>query len=123
MAEGWLRALAGDRFAVESAGTKPVGLHPLAVAAMREVGIDISGHQSKDVSRLLGTRFDYVITVCDRARESCPIFPGEFRALHWSLDDPAGASGEEPDRLSVFRRVRDQIEARIRSEFLAQTGR
>ncbi len=119
MAEGWLRTLAGNRFEVASAGTRPAGLNPLAVAAMREVGIDISGHHSKDVAGFLGTRFQYVITVCDRARESCPIFPGAFRSLHWPLEDPAAFSGEEQERLAVFRRVRDEIEARIRSEFLA----
>jgi arsenate reductase len=114
MAEGLLRRLAGNRFQPYSAGTAPTRLHPLAVAAMQEIGIDISGQRAKDVSDYTRHKFDYVITVCDQARETCPIFPGARRRLHWSLPDPAAAEGEETARLMVFRQVRDDLAARIR---------
>ncbi len=107
MAEGVLRDLAGDRFEVFSAGTRPGGLNPHAVAAMREVGIDISSHRSKSVDEFGGQQFDYVITVCDNAREFCPIFPGSGQRLHQSFEDPAVApEGRHPE---MFRKVRDQI--------------
>lgn len=121
MAEGILRHLAADKYDVVSAGTKPAGLNPLAVEAMREISIDMSNHQSKDVAQLLGTKFSWVITVCDKAKETCPIFPFAFRSLHWNLDDPAAAEGSHLERLGVFRQVRDEIRARIQ-EFLEQTG-
>jgi arsenate reductase len=114
MAEGWLRHLAGDRFDVSSAGTSPVGLNPGAVEAMRESGVDISAHRSKHLTEFAGVRFDYVVTVCDRARETCPIFPGARTVLHWSFDDPAAAKGTDEERRAVFRRVRDEIADRIR---------
>lgn len=114
MAEGWLRSLAGDRFEVESAGTDPVGLNPGAVAVMREVGVDIAGQRSKSLARFLDQRFDHVISVCDRARESCPTLPGAATLLHWSFDDPAAAQGSAEERQAVFRRVRDEIAARVR---------
>ncbi len=117
MAEGWLRHLAGDRFEVESAGTHPVGLNPKAVAAMGELGIDISRHQSKSVDNFLGQQFEYVITVCDSAREACPIFPGAAQTLHYSFTDPAAARGSGEEQLAVFRRVRDEIGQRLQ-EFL-----
>ena len=113
MAEGWLRHLAGTRFDVASAGTHPVGLNQRAVTVMKEAGVDIAHHRSTRVDELMGNRFDYVITVCDRARETCPTFPGATSALHWSFDDPAGAQGEEAARLAVFRRVRDEIAQRV----------
>jgi arsenate reductase len=121
MAEGMLRHLAADKFNVASAGTKPAGLNPLAVEAMREIGIDISNHQSKDVAQLLGTKFSWVITVCNNAKETCPIFPFTFRSLHWNLDDPAAAEGSHEEKLAVFRRIRNEIEANIH-EFLKQVG-
>ncbi len=114
MAEGLLRSMAGDRFAVESAGTHPVGLNPGAVAAMDEVGIDITGHTSTSLETFLGQRFDFVITVCDRAKESCPTLPGAATLLHWSFDDPAAAQGTVEERRAVFRRVRDEIAERVR---------
>jgi arsenate reductase len=117
MAEGWLRHLDGSRFDVASAGTHPVGLNPKAVAVMREVGIDISRHRSKRLDELSERRFDFAITVCDRAKETCPIFPGATSVLHWSFDDPAEAQGDEEARLAVFRRVRDEIAERVR-EFM-----
>ena len=107
MAEGLLRHLAGDRFDVFSAGTRPVDLKPNAVKAMREVGIDISAHHSKSVEEFTGEQFDYVVTVCDSARESCPIFPGPGKRLHESFEDPAAAPPEQQP--AVFRKVRDQI--------------
>jgi arsenate reductase len=107
MAEGLLRSMAGDRFEVFSAGTKPVGLNPNAVTVMSEIGIDISGHRSKPVDEFAGQQFDYVITVCDNAREACPVFPGFGRRLHHSFLDPASAPAEpQPE---VFRVVRDQM--------------
>ena len=112
MAEGWARQLGGDRLEVFSAGTAPKGLHPLAVKAMAEAGVDISRQTSKHLDAFDGQRFDYAITVCDRAKESCPFWPGAGM-LHWSFDDPAEASGSEDERLKVFRRVRDEIKHRV----------
>ncbi|HEX8921789.1 MAG TPA: arsenate reductase ArsC [Pyrinomonadaceae bacterium] len=117
MAEGLLRHLAGDRFEVESAGVEPSSVRPQAIAAMQEVGIDISSHRSKSVDEFLGQEFDYVITVCDNALERCPVFPGKTVRLHWSFDDPAQAAGDEKAVLAVFRRVRDEIKNRLR-EFI-----
>lgn len=114
MAEGWMRHYAGNRAQVFSAGTKPAGLNPLAVAVMREAGVDISRHQSKHVNELGGEDFLFVITVCDSAREACPVFPDALYQLHWSFDDPAAASGTEEERIKVFRRVRDEIASQIR---------
>ena len=113
MAEGLLKKMAGDRFEVYSAGTKPVGLNPNAVMALKDIGIDISGNRSKSVEEFLGQRFDYVITVCDNAKESCPIFPGEGQRIHHSFTDPAAVpSAEQPE---AFRRTRDEIEAWLRA--------
>ncbi len=107
MAEGLLRHMAGDRYEVFSAGTKPVGLNPNAVKAMSEIGIDISQHRSKSVDEFAGQQFDYVITVCDNAKESCPFFPGGGQRIHHSFEDPAATPpGEQLER---FRVVRDQI--------------
>ena len=114
MAEGFLRALAGDRFEVSSAGTEATRVHPLAIRVMDEVGIDLTGHTSKTIDALLGQPWDYVITVCDSVNERCPIFPGHTRRFHWRFDDPSLATGTEQDRLETFRRVRDQIIVRIR---------
>jgi arsenate reductase len=110
MAEGLLRAKAGDRFEVFSAGTHPKGLHPRSVDAMKEIGIDISRQQSKDVSVYASRKFDYVITVCDRAKQACPIFPGA-EPIHWGFDDPADAPADR--QLETFRRVRDEIRQRL----------
>ena len=119
MAEGMLRAWGGDRFEVESAGSIATEVRPLAIQAMREIGIDISGHTSKSSEAFAGQAFDYAITVCDDAREACPFFPGAAHQLHWSFDDPAAATGTDDERLAVFRRVRDEIGERIRSELVA----
>ncbi len=118
MAEGYLRHVASDRFTAMSAGIEPKGLNPLAVEAMREIGIDISQQTSKDVVSLLGQHVPYVVTVCDNAKERCPIFPGTWRFLHWSFEDPAAAEGPHEERLAVFRRVRDEIIADIEREFV-----
>ena len=120
MAEGLLRHLADDRFEVMSAGTEATHLRPLAVRAMDELGIDISGQESKTLERYLGETFDYVITVCDDANEACPVFPGARRRLHWSFEDPAQATGSEEERRRVFQSVRDQIRERIEGELLTE---
>jgi arsenate reductase (thioredoxin) len=118
MAEGLLRHFAGDRYEVFSAGTQPVGLNPLAVEAMREIGADISAQRSKHVSEFDAIPVSAVVTVCDRARESCPIFPMADRTIHWSFDDPAAAQGSHEEKLAEFRRIRDQIAGHIRTEFV-----
>lgn len=115
MAEGLLRAFAGDRFEVYSAGTDPKGVHPGAAQAMREIGIDIGGHASEHVDSYLGLGIDSVITVCDRAGSNCPVFPERTRTVHWSFEDPAMATGSEQERMAVFRRVRDEIAEALRS--------
>ena len=114
MAEGLLREIGGRRFEVYSAGTHPVSVRVEAVEVMREVGIDISDQRSKSVDEVAGSEFDNVITVCDKAREECPVFPGRTRRIHWSFEDPAQAAGEWAERLAVFRRVRKLIGARLR---------
>ena len=113
MAEGLLRHLAGDHFEVFSAGTKPVGLSPNAVTARSEVGIDIANHRSKSVDEFAGQQFDYVITVCDNAKESCPIFSGGGARIHQSFEDPSAAPGDE--QFEACRRVRDQIRAWLKA--------
>ncbi|MDW8155368.1 MAG: arsenate reductase ArsC [Armatimonadota bacterium] len=114
MAEGWMRHLSGGAVEAASAGTEPKGLHPLAVRVMAERGVDISAHRSKHVSELRGQAFDWVITVCDRARQSCPSFPGA-RTLHWDLLDPAEAQGDEQAVLDAFRQVRDELARRVKA--------
>lgn len=114
MAEGLLRNMAGDQFGVFSAGTERTRVQPLATEAMREVGIDISGHRSKTLDEFTGESFDYVITVCDRANESCPIFPGAMERIHWSFDDPTAVTGTDEQKLRAFRSVRDAIQQRLR---------
>ena len=114
MAEGLLRALGGDRFEVFSAGAKPAGhVHPLAIQVMQELDIDISRHTSKSLAVFDGQRFDYLITVCDNAREACPTYAGAAQQIHWSFDDPAHATGTDEQKLKLFRRVRDEIRQRI----------
>jgi arsenate reductase len=118
MAEGLLRHLAGDRFEAHSAGTEATHIRPLAIRAMDETGVDISGQESKTLDRYLGEPFDYVITVCDDANEACPFFPGAKNRLHWSLPDPSAAEGTEEERLAVFRSVRDGIRNRVQAELV-----
>lgn len=114
MAEGLLRQDGGDEFEVFSAGVEPSFVRPQAIEAMREIGMDISGHRSKSVDEFAGQEFDYVITVCDNANERCPIFPGKTERIHWSFDDPATAQGDDAAKLVVFRRVRDEIRDKLR---------
>jgi arsenate reductase (thioredoxin) len=121
MAEGLLRALGGDRFEAYSAGTESTGVRPLAIAAMNELGIDISHQESKTLDRYIDQEFDAVITVCDQANEACPVFFGAKRRLHWSFPDPSQATGTEAQQLGVYREVRDAISRRI-SEELVTTG-
>lgn len=115
MAEGLLRSMAGERMEAYSAGTDPQGINLGAVAAMEELGIDIAGQKSERVDSYLGFGIDTVITVCDRAATNCPTFPERVRRLHWSFDDPASAQGTDEQRIAVFRRVRDEIGAALRS--------
>jgi len=115
MAEGLLRHDSGDRFEVESAGTKPSSVRPEAIQVMREIGIDISGHRSKSVDAFAGETFDYVLTVCDHAKENCPIYPGHSNRLHHDFQDPAAVEGSEEQRLAAFRKARDEIRMYLRS--------
>lgn len=113
MAEALLRSRGGDRFEVHSAGTEPKGINPLTLRTLADAGIDASWARSKPVTDYLGQPFDYVITVCDQARQACPVFPGVHESLHWGYEDPAEATGSDEDRLAVFRRVYLQIGERI----------
>ncbi len=115
MAEGWAKALKGSEIEAYSAGVNPQGLHPLAVRVMAEAGVDISGQSSKHVQDLKDIPFDYVVTVCDSARESCPLFPGKTKVVHRSFADPAAARGGEAEVLAVFRRVRDELRDFVKS--------
>lgn len=110
LAEGILRAAAGDLIDVHSAGSKPAGfVHPKAIQVLQEIGIDISGHRSKSMNEFLAQRIDTVVTVCGNADQACPMFPGQVHRYHWGFDDPAHATGTDEEVLAVFRRVRDQI--------------
>ena len=113
MAEGFLRDMASDCFEVYSAGLKPSSVNPLAIKAMAGVGVDISAHTSDSLDKYLDQNFHHLITVCDHAKESCPVFPGTGESHHWGFDDPAEAEGSEPERLTVFCRVRDEIQQSI----------
>ena len=115
MAEGYLRAVAGDRLEPHSAGTEVTAVRPEAIAVMDEIGVDLRSQSSKHVERYLRDSFDWVITVCDQARETCPVLPGARATVHWSIDDPSGADGSPEERLAAFRRARDEIVARIRA--------
>lgn len=114
MAEALLRSIGGDAFDVSSAGTHPRGVNPLTVRVLHEAGIEDLGLRSKSVDEYAGQAFDDVLTVCDDAKEACPVFPGGGRRLHWSFEDPAAATGSDEERLAVFRRIREEIEARVR---------
>lgn len=119
MAEGLLRQLAGDRYESFSAGTEATHVRPLAIKAMAELGIDIAGQESKMLDRYLGEAFDAVITVCDQANESCPVFPNAKARLHWSFPDPSKATGTEEEQLAMYRQVRDAIRESIQVELLS----
>jgi arsenate reductase (thioredoxin) len=118
MAEGLLRSLGGLGVEVASAGTEATAVRPEAIAAMRELGIDISGHESKTLERYLNEPFDEVITVCDDANETCPFFPGARHRRHWSIDDPSQVKGSDHERLAAFRQARDELQQRIENELL-----
>jgi arsenate reductase len=113
MAEGLMRHEAGGRFEVFSAGTRPSQVRPEAIAVMAEIGLDISSHRSKSVDEFVGQDLDFVITVCDNAKETCPVFPGAIKRLHWPFEDPAAVEGSEEVRKAAFRRIRDRIHGRI----------
>ena len=113
MAEGLLRHYAGERFEVFSAGTKPSVVRREAMAVMNEIGLDLSSHRSKSVDEFIGKPLDFVITVCDNANETCPIFPGNVRRFHWPFEDPAAVKGSDEVREAAFRRIRDQLYERI----------
>lgn len=117
MAEGLLRNLYPDRYEVYSAGTDPYRVNPFAIKAMQQVGVDISSHYSKSVDEFAGLNFDFVVTVCDNARETCPYFPGGARYLHHSFEDPAQAKGSDEEILAVFARVRDEIRDWLQKTF------
>ena len=112
MAEGFLKHYKKE-WEVYSAGTKPKSLNPLAVEVMSEKGIDLSGYKSKSIDLFLNKKFDYIITVCDNAKESCPVFPGNAKYLHWSLKDPAAAKGTKEEKLAAFRKIRDKIQNKV----------
>ena len=118
MAEGFLNALGSDRFEAQSAGTEARGIHPLAIQAMDEEGIDVATHESKTIDRFIGQPFDLVITVCDDAAESCPVFPNARERRHWSFPDPSKVEGDAAERFAAFVRVRDAIRDRIERELL-----
>ena len=118
MAEGLLRHHGGKQFEVFSAGTSPSRVHPMAVEVMEEQGIDLTGQRSKSIDEFLGQDFDLIVTTCDDARETCPVFPGQAEMLHWGLEDPAGAEGSREEKLKVFRRGRDELEKLIRYHLL-----
>jgi arsenate reductase (thioredoxin) len=122
MAEALLRRNGGDRFEVSSAGTEPRSVNPLTLRVLADAGIDASWARSKSVDEFLGQRFDYVVTVCDQARQVCPVFPGVHESLHWGYEDPAEATGTEEERLIVFRRVLVALSERI-AQFAAVTTR
>jgi arsenate reductase len=113
IAEGFLRSMAGDRFEAGSAGTERTSVNPLAIRAMAELGIDMGHHTSKQYESVMHQSWDYVITVCDNAKESCPLVPSSVKRLHWSFEDPSQATGDDAQRLAVFREVRDQIRDRL----------
>ena len=113
MAEGFLRELAGERCESFSAGVAPTAINPLAIKVMDEEGIDITGQVSQSADEFKNQEFDYVVTVCDNARQACPVYPGEYKSLHWELEDPADAEGTEEEKLDVFRETRDKIKNNV----------
>lgn len=120
--EGLFRAEGGGAFEVFSAGTKPSSVRPEAILVMKEIGIDISGHRSKSVDEFAGHTFDYVVTVCDNARDTCPVFPAGTERIHWSFEDPAAVEGSETKRLDAFRRTRDLIHERVKTFYRDHAG-
>jgi arsenate reductase len=124
MAEGLLRHTAGDMFEVQSAGVSPSSVRPEAIEAMDEIGIDISRHRSKSVDEFVGQDFDYIITVCDNAKETCPVFSGKARRIHKNFEDPPTASvGDHNSRMAIFRRVRDELRDWLKDFIEAETAK
>jgi arsenate reductase len=121
MGEGLFRHDGRGAFDVESAGMKPSRVRPEAIAVMKEIGIDISGQRSKSVTEFAGQSFDYVITVCDNARDTCPVFPAAVQRIHWGLEDPAAVEGDQEQKLAAFRRIRDQLHEHVKSFFVSIT--
>jgi arsenate reductase (thioredoxin) len=117
MGEALFRAEGGGDFEVSSAGIAPSSVRPEAIAVMQEIGIDISGQRSKSVDEFAGQSMDYVVTVCDNARDNCPVFPAATEKLHWSLEDPAAVQGSDEERLAAFRRTRNQLQERVKTFF------
>ena len=115
IAEGLVKHIAGSNFEVSSAGTNPSPINPYATEVMNEKGIDISKQRSKSLQEFINDKFDFIITVCDHAKASCPIFPGKYKLIHWNLEDPAAVRGARKEKLAVFRLTRDEIEQRIRT--------
>jgi arsenate reductase len=113
MAEGLLRHIAGDKVEVRSAGSTPSHVNPFAIQAMDDRGIDIRSHESKNLAQFLNTEFDYVITVCDNAAETCPVFPGKAQRIHWGFPDPAAVTGTDAEVLASFIYVRNGLEAKL----------
>lgn len=120
MAEGLLQHICGDRYDIQSAGTRPIGVSPEALQVLAEVGVDISGNRSKSVDSFADREFDYVLTVCNNARDACPYFPASKRRIHRTFEDPWLAEGDYESRLAAFRRVRDQIDAYLRNDFVKE---
>lgn len=122
MGEGLFRHIGGKGWEVHSAGTKPSLVRPEAIAVMREIGVDLSGHRSKSVDEFTGQVFDYVVTVCDNAQNNCPVFPATAERIHWSFEDPAAVEGEEAARIGAFRRIRDEIREKVEGFFAARAA-
>lgn len=121
MAEGMLRAWAGDRFDVASAGTEATQVRPEAIRVMAEIGIDIGAQTSKTLDRFLGQPFAWLVTVCDQAKEACPTLPGVSRQAHWSVEDPSGVDADEAGRIAAFRAARDDLRERV-GRFIREAG-
>jgi arsenate reductase len=122
MGEGLFRQEGGAGYLVFSAGTKPSSVRPEAIRVMQEIGIDISGQRSKSIDEFSGESFEYVVTVCDNARDNCPVFPGAGQRVHWSLEDPAAVRGTDEERLDAFRRIRDQLRELIQRFYRDQSA-
>lgn len=117
MAEGFLESLYSDHFEAKSAGLEPSAVNPYAIKVMSEIGIDISHHRSKSVKEFVGTKFDYIVTVCDEAKEMCPFFPGGGEYIHKSFQDPAGCQGSDEEKILCFRSIRDEIKKWLEERF------
>ncbi|MCU0226018.1 MAG: arsenate reductase ArsC [Bryobacterales bacterium] len=120
MGEGLFRHEGAGQFQVASAGTRATFVRPEAIQVMEEIGIDLSAHRSKAIDEFEGQHFDYVVSVCDNARDNCPVFPADTQRIHWSFEDPAAVEGSDDERLAAFRRIRDEIHAHVKDFYLQQ---